>query len=155
VSYAPALEPQQVVVEVQQRVERRSTAPTAHHAAPAAPWTEPSGHQRPVQASQGPAHFEQLGRVEEALPMHRGVQALTPFGQPAIDEHLDLRISEELSLQIRVDVGTIPGHDEQLARHLPVGRDPGHGSAHARTGPIVRASSREGKHETPLTDDED
>jgi hypothetical protein len=44
----------------------------------------------------------------------------SPLGHPPIDEHLDLRISPELSLQIRVDVGMTSGHDEQIIRHLPV-----------------------------------
>jgi hypothetical protein len=46
-----------------------------------------------------------------------GVLMLPPLGQPPIDEYLDLRISQELSLQIRVDVGMTPGHDEQKTRH--------------------------------------
>jgi len=48
------------------------------------------------------------------------VWPLTPFGHSPIDKHLDLRISQELALQIRVDVGVTSGHDEQITRHLPV-----------------------------------
>jgi hypothetical protein len=48
------------------------------------------------------------------------VLPLTPLGHSPIDKHLDLRISQELSLQVRVDVGVTSGHDEQITRHLPV-----------------------------------
>jgi hypothetical protein len=48
------------------------------------------------------------------------VLAPAPLGQPPIDEDLDVRISHELSLQIRVHLGMTAGHDEQITRHLPV-----------------------------------
>lgn len=48
------------------------------------------------------------------------VWPLTPLGHSPIDKHLDLRISQELALQIRVDVGVTSGHDEQISRHLRV-----------------------------------
>jgi hypothetical protein len=44
----------------------------------------------------------------------------SPLGHPSIDEHLDLRISQELPLQIRENVGMTGGHDEQITQHLPV-----------------------------------
>jgi hypothetical protein len=57
-----------------------------------------------------------------AAPTLRLVRILgpSPLGHPPIDEHLDLRISQELSLQIGVDVGMTSGHDEQITRHLPI-----------------------------------
>jgi hypothetical protein len=42
------------------------------------------------------------------------------LGHPPIDDDLDIRISQELSLQIRVDVGMTSGDDEQITRHLLV-----------------------------------
>jgi hypothetical protein len=57
-----------------------------------------------------------------AAPTLRLVRALGPssLGHPPIDEDLDIRISQELSLQVRVDVGMTSGHDEQITRHLLV-----------------------------------
>ncbi|HSE04109.1 MAG TPA: hypothetical protein VLK35_08165 [Methylomirabilota bacterium] len=48
------------------------------------------------------------------------VLAPAPFGQAPIDEDLDVRISHELSLQIRVHFGMTTGHDEQITRHHSV-----------------------------------
>ena len=54
-----------------------------------------------------------------AAPTLRFVRVLAPppLGQPPIDEHVDVRISQELSPQIFVDLGMTSGHDEQIARH--------------------------------------
>jgi hypothetical protein len=48
-----------------------------------------------------------------------GLLVFTPVGPAPVDEDLDVRVSPELPVQICVNVGTIPGHDEQIARHLP------------------------------------
>jgi len=54
-----------------------------------------------------------------------GLSALPPFGQPPVDEYLNLGISQELALQIRIDLGAPTGHDEQIARHFPLSKRPG------------------------------
>jgi hypothetical protein len=57
-----------------------------------------------------------------AAPTLRLVRVLgpSPLGHPPIDEQLDLRISQKLPLQIREDVGTTVGHDEEITRHRPI-----------------------------------